>query len=58
LGGNKTLVLVGLIVLIVVAVGAILYQAGGPGRTADASRQDAIKLRSQGPPGTFTPAPR
>jgi hypothetical protein len=52
------LVLVGLIVLIVVAVGAILYQARGPSRAAEASRQEAIKATMQGPPGTFTPAPR
>jgi hypothetical protein len=58
LGGNKTLVLVGLIVLIVAAVGIIFYQMRGPGRVADASRQEAVKSRTQGTPGTFTPAPR
>jgi len=58
LGGNRSLLLVGLIVLIVAAAGIIFYQMRGAGSSADASRMDAGKVRSQGPPGTFTPAPR
>jgi hypothetical protein len=55
--GNKTLQLAGLIVLIIVAVGFIIYQMrGGPRAAIDQSRQEAIKAQNSTP--GFTPAPR
>jgi hypothetical protein len=55
--GNKTPLLVGLVVLIVAAVGLIIYQARGRNNLSEAQR-NAIGARQQGPPGSFTPAPR
>ena len=50
-------VVVGLIVLIVAAVGFLIYQARGRAGLSE-SQQRAIKATQQGPPGSFTPAPR
>jgi hypothetical protein len=55
--GKKTPLLVGLIVLIVAAVSLIVYQAKGRSELSERQR-DAIGARQQGPPGSFTPAPR
>jgi hypothetical protein len=57
LESNKTPLLVGLIVLIVAVVSLILYQAKGRSDLNERQR-DAIGARQQGPPGSFTPAPR
>ena len=57
LAGNKVPVVVGLIVLIVAAVGFLIYQAKGRDGLSE-SRQRAIQATQQGPPGSFTPAPR
>jgi hypothetical protein len=57
LEGNKTPQLVLLIVLIVAAVGFLIYQAKGRSGLSE-SQQRAISATQQGPPGTFTPAPR
>ena len=54
---NKVPVVVGLIVLIVAAVGFLIYQARGRAGLSE-SQQRAIKATQQGPPGSFTPAPR
>ena len=49
--------LVGLIVLIVAAIGFIVYQAKGRNELSE-GQKNAIKATQQGPPGSFTPAPR
>jgi hypothetical protein len=57
LEGNKAPLVVVLIVLIVAAVGFLIYQAKGQAGLSD-RQQKAISATQQGPPGTFTPAPR
>lgn len=57
LESNKTPLLVALIVVIVAAVGFLVYQAKGRAGLSE-SQQKAISATQQGPPGTFIPAPR
>lgn len=46
-----------LIVVILAAVGFVVYQMRGPAQLST-SRQEGIARTQQGAPGTFTPAPR
>ena len=55
--GNRIPLLVGLVVLIIAAVGLIIYQAKGRNELSE-SQKSAIGSRQQGPPGSFMPAPR
>jgi hypothetical protein len=54
---NKTPLMIVLIVVIVVAVGFVIYQMRGPAELSK-SQQEGIARTQQGPPGAFTPAPR
>jgi hypothetical protein len=55
--GQKTPLIVGLILLILVAVGIFIYQLRGSS-TLSQDRQEGIAARQPGAPGSFTPAPR
>jgi hypothetical protein len=54
---NKTPLMIVLIVVIVLAVGFVIYQMRGSTGLSQ-SRQEGIARTQPGPPGSFTPAPR
>jgi len=55
--GQKTPLIVGLILLILVAIGIFIYQLRGSA-TISPDRNEGIAAKQPGPPGSFTPAPR
>jgi hypothetical protein len=55
--GQRTPLIIGLILLILVAVGAFIYQLRGSS-TLSPDRNAGIAAKQPGPPGSFTPAPR
>jgi hypothetical protein len=54
---NKTPLMIVLIVVILLAVGFVIYQMRGSGAPSQ-SEQESIARTQPGGPGTFTPAPR
>jgi hypothetical protein len=54
---NRTPLIIGLVILITAVVGFLIYQAKGQASLSE-SQQKLIQATQQGPPGTFTPAPR
>jgi hypothetical protein len=54
---NRTPLIVLLIVVILAAVGFVVYQMQGAAQLST-SRQEGIARTQQGGPGSFTPAPR